>query len=109
MSRISPALMIQVAETFAWLLVGVMACPGVAQEDSRPTAVAPSAPDLVPPAEVVQPTEAVPPYYAGGSSAVARGVVMSPFCTIIGNRGPCPRDDRGAVARNFVRDQPERR
>jgi hypothetical protein len=46
MGRISPALVVQVVGTFAWLLIGAMARPGAAQEPS-PAAAAPSFADLV--------------------------------------------------------------
>ena len=46
MARISPALVMQVVGTFAWLLVGAMARPGAAQEPA-PAAAAPSFADVV--------------------------------------------------------------
>jgi hypothetical protein len=82
MGRISPALVMQVVGTFAWVLVGVMVRPGAAQEPV-PTAAAPSFADLVPSGETVQPTGAVPSYYAReGSAPTAPRVVMGPFDTI---------------------------
>jgi hypothetical protein len=52
MGRISPALVMQVVGTLAWLLVGAMARPGAAQEPA-PAAAAPSVADLV--EEMAQP------------------------------------------------------
>jgi hypothetical protein len=79
----SPALVMQVVATFAWLLVGAMARPGAAQEPV-PTAPAPAFADLVPTVEAVPPTGAVPSYYAGQASApTAPRVVTGPFDTIV--------------------------
>ena len=61
MRPISPALVMQVVATFAWLLVGAMTRPGAAQEPG-PTPAAPSFADLVTDEETVQPTWAVPSY-----------------------------------------------
>jgi hypothetical protein len=53
MSRISPALVLQVVGTFAWLLVGATARPGAAQEPApAPTAL--SFADVVAPEETAQ-------------------------------------------------------
>jgi hypothetical protein len=83
MGRISPALVTQVVGTFAWLLVGAMARPGAAQEPV-PTARAPSFADLVPTAEAVQPTGAVPSYYIGeGSAPTAPRVETGLFDTVV--------------------------
>jgi hypothetical protein len=82
MERISPALVMRIVGTFAWLLVGAMARPAAAQEPV-PTAPAPSFAELVPPEEIVQPTGAIPPYPAGGASApMASRIEMGLFDTI---------------------------
>ena len=54
MRRISPALVMQIVGTFAWLLVGAMARPGAAQEPS-PAPAAPSFADVVSAEETAQP------------------------------------------------------
>jgi hypothetical protein len=65
---------------FAWLLLGAMAWPGVAQELSLPAA-APSLPQTVPPEDAVQPTE--PATWSG--LATAGGVILE---SIFGKSDP---------------------
>ena len=77
MARISPALVMQVVGTFAWLLLGAMAQPGAAQEPS-PAAVAPSFADLVPVEEIAPPP--VPP---GDPSTWIGRTNVYPFSQVI--------------------------
>jgi hypothetical protein len=91
MGRVSPTPVTWVVGTIAWLLVGVMARPGAAQEPV-PTAAAASFADLVPSEETVQPTGTVPSYYVPGSPApTASRVVLGPFDTIA--RSICGKPD----------------
>jgi hypothetical protein len=77
----SPALVMQVVATFAWLLVGAMARPAAAQEPV-PTAAVPALADLVPTVEAVQPTGAVPSYAGQASAPTAPRVETGLFDTI---------------------------
>ena len=82
MGHISPAPVMRVVGTLAWLLVGAMARPGAAQE-VPPTASAASVADMVAPEETVQPTAPVPPLYAGQACAPITGRVEMGFCGTI--------------------------
>jgi hypothetical protein len=64
----------QVVGMFAWLVVVGMARPGAAQEP-RPVIPAPSLPEVVQPAEDVEPNGPVPSYDAGQSSAPTAPIV----------------------------------
>jgi hypothetical protein len=82
MVRVSPAFVIQLVGTVAWLVVGAMARPAAAQEP-RPAVPAPTLPDLVPPEEIVQPTAAAPSSYVDeGAAPTAPVVEMGLFDTI---------------------------
>jgi hypothetical protein len=92
MARISPALVSQVVGTLACILVGPMARPGSAQ-DLRPAASATSLAASSPTAETVQPTWAVPSWYAGEDPAptaprVERGLFETITESICGKPDP---------------------
>jgi len=71
-----------VVRTITWLVVVAMVRPGAAQE-LQPTAPAPSVDHIVPPEETVQPTGALPSYFARGACApTARRVELGCFDTI---------------------------
>jgi hypothetical protein len=92
MDRNSASLAMQIVGTLVCLLAGAMARPGAAQE-LGPTPAAPSFADLVPPGETVQPSAAVPSYYAGGGSTpqapiLEMGLLRTITESLFGQRDP---------------------